>query len=65
MIGGSLTSIGQTAGWLGVLINWIGKNATLIHTTVTDPGAPGRLVFVVRKRSGVTSPARDLPPECP
>ena len=51
-IDGNLTVIGQTADWLGVLFNWIGKNATLIHITVTDPGDPGRLVFVVRNTIG-------------
>ncbi len=47
-ISGNLTVIGQTAGRLGVLFNSIGGNATLIHVTVTDPGDPERLVFVVR-----------------
>jgi hypothetical protein len=47
-ISGNLTVIGQTADWLGVLFNSIGGNATLIHITVTDPGDPERLVFVVR-----------------
>lgn len=51
-IDGNLTVIGQTADWLGVLFNWIGKNATLIHITVTDPGDPGRLGFVVRNTIG-------------
>jgi len=44
----NLTVIGQTADWLGVLFNSIGGNATLARITVTDPGDPGRLVFVVR-----------------
>jgi hypothetical protein len=48
VIDGNLTVSGVTADWLGVLFNSIGKNATLTNITVTDPGDPGRLVFVVR-----------------
>jgi len=51
-IGGNLTVSGVTADWLGVLFNSIGKNATLTDITVTDPGDPGRLVFVVRNTIG-------------
>ena len=52
MIGGNLTVGGVTADWLGVLFNHIGGNATLIKVTATDPGDPGRLVFVVRNTIG-------------
>jgi hypothetical protein len=47
-IHGNLTVSRVTADWLGVLFNWIGKNATLTNITVTDPGDPGRRVFVVQ-----------------
>ncbi len=47
-IDGNLTVSGQTAAWLGVLFNTVGRNATLTDITVVDehPGAPG--VYVVR-----------------
>jgi len=48
MIKGNLTVSKVTADWLGVLFNQIGKNAVLTNITATDPGDPGRLVFVVR-----------------
>jgi hypothetical protein len=48
MIGGNLTVSKVTADWLGVLFNHIGKNAILTNITATDPGDPGRLVYVVR-----------------
>jgi hypothetical protein len=51
-IGGNLTVGEITADWLGVLFNSIGKNATLTNITATDPGDPGRLVFVVRNHIG-------------
>lgn len=51
-ISGNLTVHGQTTDWLGVLFNWVGKNVTLSNITVTDPGDPGRLVFVVRNTIG-------------
>ena len=51
-IGGNLTVGAVTADWLGVLFNEIGGNATLVHITATDPGDPGRLVFVVRNTIG-------------
>jgi hypothetical protein len=51
-ISGNLTVGGVTADWLGVLFNWIGQNATLTNITATDPGDPGRLVFVVRNTIG-------------
>jgi hypothetical protein len=51
-IGGNLTVSGQTAEWLGVLFNTIGRNATLTDITLLDahPGAPG--VYVVRNTVG-------------
>ncbi len=61
-IHGNLTVRGQTADWLGVLFNSIGKNATLINITVTDPGDPGRLVFVVRNTIGRNLICRGLDP---
>jgi hypothetical protein len=51
-IGGNIVVGGVTADWLGVLFNHIGGNAVLIHITATDPGDPGRLVFVVRNTVG-------------
>jgi hypothetical protein len=48
----NLTIRGVTADWLGVLFNKIGRNATLTNISVTDPGDPGRLVFVVRNKIG-------------
>jgi hypothetical protein len=51
-IGGNLTVSGVTADWLGVLFNHISKNVTLTNITATDPGDPGRLVFVVRNTIG-------------
>jgi hypothetical protein len=51
-IGGNLKVSEVTADWVGVLFNSIGKNATLTNITVTDPGDPGRLVFVVRNTIG-------------
>jgi len=51
-IGGNLKVSGVTADWLGVLFNSIGRNATLTNITATDPGDPGRLVFVVRNTIG-------------
>jgi len=51
-ISGNLTVSEVTADWLGVLFNSIGKNATLTNITATDPGDPGRLVFVVRNTIG-------------
>jgi hypothetical protein len=51
-IAGNLTVSGQTAEWLGVLFNQIGRNATLTDITINDehPGAPG--VYVVRNTVG-------------
>lgn len=51
-IGGNLTVSGQTAEWLGVLFNTIGRNATLTNITIHDehPGAPG--VYIVRNNIG-------------
>jgi hypothetical protein len=51
-IGGNLTVSEVTADWLGVLFNHIDGNATLTNITATDPGDPGRLVFVVRNTIG-------------
>ena len=52
IIGGNLTVSGQTAAWLGVLFNQIGRNATLTDITINDehPDAPG--VYVVRNTIG-------------
>lgn len=52
-IGRNLTVIGQTTNWLGVLFNSIGRNATLLHITLTEdhPGASGA-VYVVRNVIG-------------
>jgi hypothetical protein len=61
-IGGNLTVNGQTANWLGVLFNSIGHNATVINVTVTDPGDPGRLVFVVRNTIGWNLNCKGLAP---
>ncbi len=49
-IGGNLTVTGQTAEWLGVLFNRIGRNATLLKITLhdVDPGAPG--VYIVQNK---------------
>ncbi len=51
-IDGNLTVTGQTAEWLGVLFNQIGRNATLTGITINDehPDAPG--VYVVRNTIG-------------
>jgi len=51
-IGGNLKVSGQTAAWLGVLFNRIGRNATLTDIAVIDehPGAPG--VYIVRNTIG-------------
>jgi hypothetical protein len=51
-IGGNLTVTGQTAEWLGVLFNEIGRNTTLANITIHDehPDAPG--VYVVRNNIG-------------
>ncbi len=61
-IGGNLTVSGQTASWLGVLFNSIGKNATLTRIAVIDehPGAPG--VYVVRNTIGRNLTCRNLTP---
>jgi hypothetical protein len=52
MIAGNLTVSGVTADWFGALFNRIGKNATLTNITATDPGDPGRKIFVVRNTIG-------------
>ncbi len=51
-IDGNLTVSGQTAEWLGVLFNTVGRNTTLTDITINDehPGAPG--VYVVRNTIG-------------
>ncbi len=49
-IGGNLTITQVTADWLGVQFNHIGRNATLLKITATDPGDPGRTVAVVENR---------------
>jgi hypothetical protein len=51
-IGGNLTISGVTATWLGAQFNGIGRNATLINITATDPGDPGRTVAVVENTVG-------------
>lgn len=48
-IRGSVTVIGQTTAWVGVLFNKIGGNVTLAHITVTDPGS---LAYVVLNTIG-------------
>jgi hypothetical protein len=52
MIYGNLSVSGVTADWFGALFNTIGRNATLTNITATDPGDPGRKVFVVRNIIG-------------
>ncbi len=44
-IGGSVTVIGQTAAWVGVLFNAIGGSVTLAGITVTDPGSKAYVVL--------------------
>lgn len=51
-IDGNLTVSDVTADWFGALFNTVGGNATLTNITATDPGDPGRLVFVVRNHIG-------------
>jgi hypothetical protein len=51
-ISGNLTVSGVTADWLGVLFNNISGNATLTNITATDPGDPGRAIFVTRNTIG-------------
>jgi len=51
-IAGNLTVSNVTANWLGVLFNVIAGNTTLTNITATDPGDPGRKVFVVRNTIG-------------
>ncbi len=38
-IGGTVTVIGQTAAWVGILFNTIRGSVTLAYVTVTDPGS--------------------------
>lgn len=61
-IGGNLRVVGQTADWLGVLFNSIGKNATLRHITLEDihPDAPG--VYIVSNTVGRNLKCWDLNP---
>jgi hypothetical protein len=61
-IDGNLTVGGVTADWLGVLFNKIGKNATLTNITVTDPGDPGRLAFVVQNKIGRNLTCKGIDP---
>ncbi len=51
-IRGSLTVIGLTVEWLGVMFNHVGGNVTLLEITIhdVDPGAPG--VYVVHNTVG-------------
>jgi hypothetical protein len=51
-ISGNVTISNVTADWLGVLFNHIARNVTLTNITATDPGDPGRKVFVVRNTIG-------------
>lgn len=51
-IAGNLTVSNVTADWLGVLFNHISGNTTLTNITATDPGDPGRKIFVVRNTIG-------------
>jgi hypothetical protein len=46
-IGGNLTVSGVAANWVGVLLNHIGRNATLTNITITDPGDLTPTAFVV------------------
>ena len=62
MIARNLTVSGVTADWLGVLFNRIGGNTTLTNMTATDPGDPGRLIFVVRNTIGRNLNCMDLAP---
>ncbi len=52
-IEGNLTIAGQRTEWLGVLFNSVGRNATLLHITLTEdhPGASGA-VYIVRNTVG-------------
>jgi len=61
-IDGNLTVGGQTTDWLGVLLNRIGRNATLVNIAVTDvhPGAPG--VYIVRNTIGANLTCLGLTP---
>ena len=61
-IGGNVIAVGQTAEWLGLLFNSIGKNAILLRITLhdVDPGAPG--VYVVSNTIGRNLVCRRLDP---
>ena len=52
MVAGNVTISDVTADWLGMLFNQIAGNATLTNITATDPGDPGRKIFVVRNTIG-------------
>lgn len=49
-IGRSITSIGQTTEWIGVMFNKVGGSVTLLKISVTDthPGAPG--MYIVQNK---------------
>jgi hypothetical protein len=49
---GNFTVYGVAADWVGVMRNAVGKNLTVINVTATDPGDPGRLVFVAVNNVG-------------
>ncbi len=61
-IGGNVAVIGQTAEWVGLLFNSIGKNAILLRITLhdPDPGAPG--VYVVSNTVGRNLVCKRLDP---
>jgi len=62
MIGRNLKIEGVSADWLGVLFNNVGGNVSLTDITATDPGDPGRLVFVVRNVIGKNLSCENLSP---
>jgi hypothetical protein len=49
---GNFTVDGVAADWVGVMRNAVGKNLTVTNVTVTDPGDPGRKVFVAVNNVG-------------
>ena len=61
-IGRNLKIEGVTADWLGVLFNIVGGNVSLTDISATDPGDPGRLVFVVRNVIGKNLSCENLSP---
>ena len=51
-IDGNLTVNGQTAEWLGVMFNKVGRNVTLSNITVTDTDEGFHAVYIVRNHVG-------------